>query len=314
MRSSTATAKRSDVVDQLLKQPGFARNWATVWTNLLVGRQPRTPGVSRDELEKFLRDSFAANAPWNEIVYALVSAEGTAEQNPAANFLLAHLNQDAVPATAMTARLFLGIQVQCTQCHDHPFHKDKQNRFWELKSFFQQTEMTSVPGSAMGSATADGSAGMSAVPELVSRKVGGPIYYETLRGEMRAAFPVYAGHKIDPGPAVNRRRELARLIAKEDDRQLALAMVNRTWQHFFGYGFTRPVDDMGPHNPPSNPEVLESPGRGIHRLGLRFEAALPLDRLDRRLPADQHTANRKIAPTIRPTARRPASAASTSSR
>ncbi|HEV3344040.1 MAG TPA: DUF1553 domain-containing protein, partial [Pirellulales bacterium] len=239
------------------KHPDFARNWATIWANLLVGRQPRAPGVSRDMLEKFLRDSFAANTPWNEVVYELVSAEGTPEHNPATNFLLAHLNNDAVPATAMTARLLLGIQVQCTQCHDHPFQSEKQNRFWELKSFFQQTEMTSVPGSAMGSATADGSAGMSAVPELVSRKVGGPVYYETRRGEMRVAYPIYAGHKIDPGPSVNRRRELARLIAKEDDRQVALAFVNRTWQHFFGYGFTRPVDDMGPHNPPSNPEVLE---------------------------------------------------------
>ena len=90
--------------------------------------------------------------------------------------------------------------------------------------------------------------GPASVPEIVTRKVGGPIYYETLRGEMRAAFPVYAGHKIDPGPTVNRRRELGRLIAQGDDRQLALAMVNRTWQHFFGHGFTQPVDDMGPHN------------------------------------------------------------------
>ena len=73
---------------------------------------------------------------------------------------------------------------------------------------------------------------------------------------MRAAFPVYAGQKIDPGPEVNRRRELGRLIAKGDDRQLARAMVNRMWQHFFGYGFTRPIDDMGSHNPPTHPAVL----------------------------------------------------------
>ncbi len=249
-------ARRSDVVTQLLKGPDYARNWGTIWANLLVGRQPRALGVSRDRLEKFLRDSFSSNVAWNEVVYELVSAEGTPEQNPATNFLLAHLNNDAVPATAMTARLFLGIQVQCTQCHDHPFQNDKQNHFWELKSFFQQTEMaanTSI--GAMG--PGDSSNAMGAVPELVSRKVGGPIYYETRRGEMRVAYPVYAGHKIDVGPSVNRRRELARLIAKEDDRQVALAVVNRMWQHFFGYGFTRPVDDMGPHNPPSNPEVLD---------------------------------------------------------
>jgi hypothetical protein len=251
--------KRSSVVDRLLQDPGYARNWANVWTNLLVGRQPRTPGVHRDDLEKFLRDSFAADVPWNEIVCELVSAEGTADRNPAANFLLAHLNQDAVPATALTARLFLGIQVQCTQCHDHPFTKDKQDRFWELNSFFQQTEVVSHALSATATVptvSVSMETQPEGLPELVSRKVGGPIYYETLRGEMRAAFPVYAGHKIDPSPAVNRRRELGRLMAQGDDRQLALAMVNRTWHHFFGNGFTRPVDDMGPHNSPTHPEVL----------------------------------------------------------
>jgi uncharacterized protein DUF1549/uncharacterized protein DUF1553 len=262
---SAGERNKAAVVDRLLQDPGYARNWATVWANLLVGRDPRTPGVHRDQLEKYLRDSFATNVPWNEIVYDLVAAEGTAEQNPAANFLLAHLNQDAVPATALTARLFLGIQVQCTQCHDHPFTKDKQDRFWELNSFFQQTEVVSRnPVAAARSIAADDSAtsrGMAtrlvSLPEIVTRQVGGPMYYETLRGEMRAAFPIYAGHKIDAGPSVNRRRELGRLISQGDDRQLARAMVNRTWQHFFGHGFTRPVDDMGPHNVPNNPEVLD---------------------------------------------------------
>jgi len=252
--------KRAAVVDRLLKEPDFPRHWATVWANLLVGRRPRSGAASHEALEKFLRDNFAANTPWNEIIYELVSAEGNSDENPAANFLLAHLNNDAVPATALTARLFLGIQVQCTQCHDHPFQSDKQNRFWELNSFFQQTEMVSHAGTTAGSAMGtldEGTAGqLTGLSELVTRKVGGPMYYETRRGEMRAVFPVYAGHKIDASPTVNRRRELARLIAKGDDRQLALAMVNRTWQHFLGNGFTRPVDDMGPHNPPTHPEVL----------------------------------------------------------
>jgi hypothetical protein len=179
----------------------------------------------------------------------------------------------------LTARLFLGVQVQCTQCHDHPFTKDKQDRFWELNSFFQQTEVVSrgplateavstgaaSTGIAAG-AVASMESGPASVLEIVTRKVGGPIYYETLRGEMRAAFPAYAGHKVDPGPAVNRRRELGRLIAQGDDRQLARAMVNRTWQHFFGHGFTRPVDDMGSHNAPNNPEV-------INRLAKEFVAS-----------------------------------------
>jgi Protein of unknown function (DUF1549)/Protein of unknown function (DUF1553) len=244
--------KRDAVVNRLLDDPRYPRNWATIWANLLVGRHPQARGVSHAALEKFLRDHFAASTPWNEIVYELVSAEGNSEQNPATNFLLAHLNNDALPATALTARLFLGIQVQCNQCHDHPFRNDKQSRFWELKSFFQQTEIVSHPAGGASPQMAE----FASLPELVDRSVGGPTYYETRRGEMRAVFPVYAGHKIDPGPSVNRRRELARLIARGDDPQLALAMVNRTWQHFLGYGFTQPVDDLGPHNPATYPEAL----------------------------------------------------------
>ncbi len=306
--------KRAAVVERLLGSR-LRRNWATAWTNLLVGRQPRTPGVHRDELEKFLRDSFAANVPWNEIVFALVSAEGTAEQNPAANFLLAHLNQDAVPATALTARLFLGIQVQCTQCHDHPFTKDKQDRFWELNSFFQQTEVVSHPSLSAAAAATEGTtmeARQASVPEIVTRPVGGPMYYETLRGEMRAAFPVYSGHKIDPGPAVNRRRELARLIAQGDDRQLALAMVNRTWQHFFGHGFTRPVDDMGPHNGPNVPEVLNRLTQEFIASG--YDLKKLIGWIARPTPTSgPASSNRKTSRTTRPTALLPSSCASISS-
>ncbi len=260
--------KRAAVVERLLKDPGYARNWATVWTNLLVERQPRTPGVHRDELEKFLRDSFAANVPWNEIVFALVSAEGTAEQNPAANFLLAHLNQDAVPATALTARLFLGIQVQCTQCHDHPFTKDKQDRFWELNSFFQQTEVVSHPSlpTAVGrdGGDNDGSpAGQRAGDRHAARR-----RTDVLRNAQRRDAGCLPGLRRPQ----NRSRPGGQPAARTgpphregDDRQLALAMVNRTWQHFFGHGFTRPVDDMGPHNAPNNPEVLNRLARNSSR-------------------------------------------------
>jgi hypothetical protein len=74
---------------------------------------------------------------------------------------------------------------------------------------------------------------------------------------VKVAYPKYFDQQIDPGPQVNRRAEFARLVTDGEDLQLAKAMVNRTWGHFFGYGFTKPVDDMGPHNPPSHPELLD---------------------------------------------------------
>jgi len=198
-----------------------------------------------------LRRSFAHNRPWNEMVVDLIAAEGDDEQNGAANFLLAHLNNQAVPATAITSRLFLGVQMQCTQCHNHPFNDSKQSQFWQFNSFFHQTKRLSRR-------RRDPRTGrMQTVSLLVSRAVGGPTYFETRQGVLKAVYPRFAGTSIDPGAQVNRREALARLMVSGETPLVAQAMVNRMWAHFFGYGFTRPIDDMGPHHAPTHPELLD---------------------------------------------------------
>lgn len=242
--------KRAVLVDRLLDDPAYVRNWTTVWTNLLIGRSTAR-NVDRDALEKFLRMSFAENRPWSEVVAELISAEGKSNENGATNYLLAHLNNEAVPATAITARLFLGVQVHCTQCHPHPFNNATQEQFWSLNSFFQQTEpVVHFERDKTGRRK-------RSFEELVTKEVGGPIYYETRTGLMRVAYPKFEGVDVDPGAQVNRRRELARLMTSGEKPQMAEAFVNRLWNHFFGQGFTRPVDDMGPHNPASHPELLD---------------------------------------------------------
>lgn len=243
--------KRERIVNELLNDPAYVRNFATVWTNLLVGRSTERE-VDRDALHRFMRQSFGRNRPWSDVVADLVSAEGPAEENGASGFLLAHLNNQAVPATAITARLFLCTQVQCTQCHKHPDPGNEalQNQFWELNSFFKQTEIVrrriKEPNGQTRMARA-----------LVSKREGGPTFYEDLNGVMQTAYPKFAGVEVSPKAGINRREELAQLMVSGDSPQIAKAMVNRMWSHFFGYGFTRPVDDMGPHNPPSHPDLLE---------------------------------------------------------
>lgn len=242
--------KRRALLETLLDDPDYVSHWTTIWTNLLIGRA-NAQEVSREALQRFLRRSFAENRPWSEIVAELIAAEGDWQQNGAVNFLLAHLNNEAAPATALTSRLFLGMNVQCTQCHDHPHNHWTQHRFWELNSFFQQTavERRTRRDPATGRAVVEIS--------LATRGVGGPMHFEDRRGVMSVAYPKFGGIAVDDGPEVNRRRVLAELMLADHDHQLAQAFVNRMWEHFFGYGFTRPVDDMGPHNPPSHPEVLE---------------------------------------------------------
>jgi len=246
-------AKRSKVIDNLLDHPDYVRNWTTIWTNNLIGR--RTPRrVSRGGLQKFLREAFGKNRPWNEVVFDIVTGEGHFEREGAVNFLLAQMqnNDDGVQATAKTTRLFMGIQVQCTQCHNHPFNDWKQDQFWQFNSFFRQ--MRKVDHRRY-----DPKSGrmVDDYSELITRDFSGPVYFEKRSGLMQVAYPQYFTSKVDPASGINRRRELGRLMIEGDQPYIARAIVNRMWGRFFGYGFTKPVDDMGPHNPSSHPDLLD---------------------------------------------------------
>ena len=250
-------AKRLKLIDELLDSPDYVRNWTNIWTNLTIGRQ--TPDrVSRLGMRKFFRESFTKNRPWNEIVYDLVSATGHFERNGAVNYLLAQMQMpdEGVQATAKTTRLFMGIQVQCTQCHNHPFNDWQQSQFWEFNSFFRQMKREDHEryDERTGRMVDDYS-------ELVQTNLMKPyVTYEKRSGVLEVAYPKFFDETIDEAQTdlqMDRRQKLAELMSQGDQPWVAKAMVNRMWGQFFGYGFTRPVDDMGPHNPASHPELLD---------------------------------------------------------
>jgi len=246
-------AKRTKVIDKLLDDPAYVRNWTTIWTNLCIGQQtPRR--VSRAGMQKFFREAFSRNRPWKDIVSELVTAEGHYEENGAVNFLLAQMQDqdDGVQMTAKTTRLFMGMQVQCTQCHNHPFNDWKQDQFWQFNSFFRQT-------GKVDHRKFDPKTGrmVDDYSEIVERNFSGPVYFEKRNGLMQVAYPIYLGAEVDPGDSTDRRKELAKHMISGEKPMIAMAMVNRTWAHFFGYGFTRPIDDLGPHNPATHPVLLD---------------------------------------------------------
>ncbi len=255
-------AKRSKLIDKLLDDPGYVRNWTTIWTNLTIGQQtPRR--VSRKGMQKFLREAFAKNRPWNEVVFDIISAEGHFEENGAVNYILAQMQMpdDGVQATAKTTRLFMGMQVQCTQCHNHPFNDWQQRQFWEFNTFFRQLSKKENEKYDMKTGRNEFD-----YAELIRREsVGENVFFERRNGLQEAAYPKYFGKDVlddikkqdENGYDVNRRAELAKQMIEGEKPLVAAAMVNRTWGHFFGFGFTKPVDDIGPHNPASHPDLME---------------------------------------------------------
>ena len=236
--------KRGKIVSQLMDTDAYIHYWSDIWTNLLVGRDPPR-AANREHLTVWVSESLSTGQSYDQFVYDLVSATGEREENGAVNFLLAHLNDQATPATAKISQLFLGMRLQCTQCHDHPFNQWKQDQFWQLNAFFRQTRQSR-----------EGEDETLKV-KLLNSDDPSPVYFERRSGLMSVAFPtLFDGTVLENLSDDNRRRALALFLIKPENRWLSEALVNRMWGHFFGYGFTNPMDDMGPHNPPTHPEVL----------------------------------------------------------
>lgn len=271
--------KRARLVEKLLEDDRYAEeyagHWATVWSNILIGRsggQERNALTSRDGMMKYLRDTFAANKPYNQMVYELVTAEGATKPgaegfNGATNFLADKVNaEDAVLATSSTSRIFLGLQVQCTQCHNHPFNQWKQQRFWDFNAFFRQTR--ALRRFVSGTNDVDHA-------ELVNEDFAGQandpsdalIFYELRNGLVKSAYPVFIDDTAIGASGyvseINRRQELGRLMVESP--YLDKMMVNRFWSHFLGHAFTRPVDDLGPHNVPTHPDLLDYLGAEVRK-------------------------------------------------
>ena len=268
--ASRSKDKRARLVDELLTREEnvveFARHWSGLWADVLVGRvgtvaENRT---SREGLQQFLRRAFQQAKPLDQIVTELLTATGSGEigspqYNGAANFLLAHYDRKATRATSQVARAFLGKRIQCAQCHDHPSDSSlAQKRFWELNAFLRQL---SVERRGTDVANADTS------PVLANHDFHGDggfddadaeVMYETTLGQVKVAYPALPGVNEVPRSGIvsefDRRAGLARYVSGSQD--FRRAVVNRVWSNIFGYGFTSPVDDLGPHNPPSHPALL----------------------------------------------------------
>ena len=247
-----------------------------------------------------------------EMLTAVGSTDSSLENyNPATNYLVEKLDEDGIQATAKTAEIFLATAVQCTQCHNHPFNEHRQNQFWELNAFFRQArvrrprdpndenrrigviENRDFAGQGRRLYQDDRSEIVLTVRNgrLIDRDAASmaeaPIFYELRNGQVQVAYPVFidgtalvdefADRGSDYGNSgylehVDRRQELARLLVEA--REFDIALMNRLWAHFFGYGFTKPIHDMGPHNPASHPELLEELGSAFRESGFNLRQAM----------------------------------------
>jgi len=244
--------RRSALVDSLLDSPAFVRHFTILWRNALIpeafndlsGRR-LVPGF-----EAWLWTQFSSGVPYDRMVRDLLTvrvdaggADGVpalrTASSPAAFYAIRELRPENLAAG--TSRAFLGVRLDCAQCHDHPFDRWKQGQFWSLAAFYS------------GFRPVDAEAGMAAV--LAERRDSRSIAIPDKDQTVQAAF--LEGEQPDWGVNRSSREVLADWVTARENPWFSRMAANRVWALFMGQGIVHPVDDFSDSNPASHPEVLQ---------------------------------------------------------
>ena len=165
-----------------------------------------------------------------------------------------------MPLTSITTRVFLGQQIQCTQCHDHPSNDWKQADFWGINAFFKGIKTRG----GHGRPTRPASRGRSTTSTSSDEPTDAFASYDKRNGLVGIAFPKFLdGRKISQGKDVDRRVELGKFITDPKNRDLARAFVNRMWGHFMGRGFVQPGRRLRAAQPAEPSRAARQAGAGV---------------------------------------------------
>jgi Protein of unknown function (DUF1549)/Protein of unknown function (DUF1553) len=274
--------KRTKLVDKLLDSDDYAKHWSRYWRDVFMSKVTDMRGrAGAPSFEAWLAEQFQKNQPWDRMARELLTATGTQPirlgrpvepdaKNGVASFMLSYQGVDAInDRTAETARIFLGIQIQCAQCHDHPFDGWKQEQFHELASYFAKLgerpvfEMVNEKRQITGIELISKPFGEHKMPDRDNPRSGKTMSPKFLDGRTLST-------RTNDG---ERRQSLADAITK-DNYYFAAALVNRMWGELMGQAFCQPIDDMGPGKTPVMPAVLARVSAGFKGSGYDVKALL----------------------------------------
>ena len=257
--------KRVVVVDRLLARPAFGRNWARYWRDVIFYRRGDDRALlAAGAAEEFLTDQFNHNAPWNEIAERFITATGDIREHGETAIIAAQMG-DANDVTAEMSRIFLGVQIQCAQCHDHPTDRWKRAQFHELAAFFPRIALRPVREGAQRS--------FEVVSHDMERGKGGKgggarrgslehfmpdLKNPASKGTVMTPVFFLTGERLPLGKSDQQRRQtVAGWMTARSNRWFAKAFVNRIWAELIGEGFYEPVDDLGPDRTCTAPKTID---------------------------------------------------------
>lgn len=261
--------KRAALIDKLLASPGYARRMAWHFDVVLMERRPDAK-VPRGEWELYLRTVFSANVPYDQFVRALLSSDGSdPKTRPAAKFVLERELEPHL-ITRDIGRVFLGRNMQCAQCHDHPHVDDyKQADYYGIQAFLNRSFLfpNAKAANAVIAEKADGDVNFMSVfdknkiQHTTAPRVLGGRALEEPKPEKGKEYKVAPAPNVKPVPTFSRRAGLADAVTSADNPAFARNIVNRVWALMTGRGLVHPIDWDHEKNPPSHPELLNDLAR-----------------------------------------------------
>ena len=240
--------KYEALVDALLRSDAFTEHWADVLTDTLLGGSTLDRPRLREGLHAWLRGELEAGTGWDEMTTEMLAVTGEVELESPAGFLVAHGRGGQIEAlTGQTARVFLGLQVQCAQCHDDPDGRFTQREFYGLAAYYARTRggLREVNGER-GARIVDRRRGQLRMP-TASDSPG------ERSGEL--VLPGFPGLDAVPGQGESWRHALARGVVASP--LFAKAAVNHAWARLFGRGLVEPWDDLGAPQGTDHPPLLD---------------------------------------------------------
>jgi hypothetical protein len=239
--SDASADKRDRVIDDLLSRKEFSELWVMKWAELLQIRSDDNKQVSyKATLNYFnwLQEQIENNVPFDKMVRELLGASGGTFSLPASNYY--QIEQDTLKLTENVAQVFMGMRIQCAQCHNHPFDRWTMDDYYGFAAFFSQVGRKS---------------GEDPRERIIFNKGDGEVKHP-VGGRIMA--PKFLGGDIADVKTQDRRKVLADWLASPENPYFARNLANIVWAHFMGRGIIDPVDDGRVSNPPSNPELLDA--------------------------------------------------------
>ena len=255
--------KRQQVVHSLLAHPQFGQNWARYWRDAILARRKEDRSmIVSNTLVTMLSDDLNSGKTWDKVADKFITSLGDVQENGATAIMLAQ-EGSTEESTAEISRLFLGIQIQCAQCHDHPYDRWKREQFHELAAFFPRTAVRQIktPQRRSFAIFANDRPDRGGQPSNNLNRRGNAEHYMPNLDDPKAA-----GTKMQPRffltgaeiPFGTSDKERRKTIAEwfTNSEWFATAYVNRMWAELVGEGFYEPIDDIGPDRTPTAPKAI----------------------------------------------------------